>query len=246
MDHSADEREAARRRSAEELLREFGERARLVVYVAAAPGAGKTRRLLTDARRLLATGKRVAIGWIETKGRPDLERLAEGIPRIPPRNVTIGTNQFKEFDLDAALDAHPDVVLMDELAHDNLGDARNGKRWQDALELRAAGITVLGAFNISHLETVSAIAERLIGYPVREIVPLSFLKAADEVIALDASPAVALIHHPADVGSSRCTGGTPSCLGAHQAVRCVELLLQSALALKVHRRPRPPVVGLSP
>ena len=190
MDHSADEREAARRRSAEELLREFGERARLVVYVAAAPGAGKTRRLLTDARRLQASGKRVAIGWIETKGRPDLERLAEGIPRIPPRDVTIGANQFKEFDLDAALDAHPDVILMDELAHDNLGNARNGKRWQDALDLRAAGITVLGAFNISHLETVSATAERLIGYPVREIVPLAFLKAADEVIALDASPEI--------------------------------------------------------
>lgn len=190
MDRSADEREAARRRSAEELLREFGDRARLVIYIAAAPGAGKTRRLLTDARRLQAAGKRVAIGWIETKGRPDLERLAEGLPRIPPRTVTIGTNQYREFDLDAALEQHPDVIVMDELAHDNLGDARNGKRWQDALELRAAGITVLGAFNISHLETASATAERLIGYPIREIVPLSFLKTADEVVALDASPEI--------------------------------------------------------
>ncbi|HTC29252.1 MAG TPA: hypothetical protein VK702_00905 [Candidatus Acidoferrum sp.] len=190
MDRSADEREAARRRSAEELLREFGDRARLVVYIAAAPGAGKTRRLLTDARRMLASGKRVAIGWIETKGRPDLERLAEGVPRIPPRAVTIGTNKFEEFDLDAALAYHPDAIIMDELAHDNLGNARNGKRWQDALELRAAGITVLGAFNIAHLETVSATAERLIGYPNREIVPLSFLKTADEVIALDASPEI--------------------------------------------------------
>ncbi len=190
MEQSADEREAARRRSAEALLREFGERARLVVYIAAAPGAGKTRRLLSDARRLQAAGRRVAIGWIETKGRPDLERLAEGLPRIPPREVTIGTNHFKEFDLDAALAAHPDVILLDELAHDNLGNARNGKRWQDALELRNAGITVLGAFNIAHLETVSVTAERLIGYPVREIVPLSFLKSADEVIALDASPEI--------------------------------------------------------
>jgi len=190
MDRSADEREAARRRSAEELLREFGDRARLVIYVAAAPGAGKTRRLLTDARRLQAAGKRVAIGWIETKGRRDLDRLAEGLPRIPPRTVTMGANEYAEFDLEAALDYHPDVILMDELAHDNLGNARNGKRWQDALELRAAGVTVLGAFNIAHLETVSATAERLIGYPVREIVPLSFLKTADEVIALDASPEI--------------------------------------------------------
>ncbi len=190
MEQSADEREAARRRSAEALLREFGERARLVVYIAAAPGAGKTRRLLTDARRLQAAGRRVAIGWIETKGRPDLERLTEGLLRIPPRQVTIGTNRFEEFDLDAALATHPDVILLDELAHDNLGNARNSKRWQDALELRNAGITVLGAFNIAHLETVSVTAERLIGYPVREIVPLSFLKSADEVIALDASPEI--------------------------------------------------------
>ncbi len=190
MEQSADEREAARRRSAEALLREFGERARLVVYIAAAPGAGKTRRLLTDARRLQAAGRRVAIGWIETKGRPDLERLTEGLLRIPTRQVTIGTNRFEEFDLDAALTAHPDVILLDELAHDNLGNARNSKRWQDALELRNAGITVLGAFNIAHLETVSVTAERLIGYPVREIVPLSFLKSADEVIALDASPEI--------------------------------------------------------
>jgi two-component system, OmpR family, sensor histidine kinase KdpD len=188
MEQSADEREAARRRSAEALLREFGERARLVVYIAAAPGAGKTRRLLTDARLLQGAGRRVAIGWIETKGRPDLERLVEGLPRIPPREVTIGANRFEEFDLDAALAAHPDVIILDELAHDNLGDTRNSKRWQDALELRNAGITVLGAFNIAHLETVSITAERLIGYPVREIVPLSFLKSADEVVALDASP----------------------------------------------------------
>jgi two-component system sensor histidine kinase KdpD len=190
MEQSAEEREAARRRSAEELLREFGERARLVVYVAAAPGAGKTRRLLTDARRLQSAGKRVAVGWIETKGRPDLERLVEGLPRIPPRDVAIGAHHFAEFNLAAALAAHPDVILLDELAHDNLGDSRNGKRWQDALALRDAGITVLGAFNIAHLESASATAERLIGYPVREIVPLSFLKSADEVVALDASPEI--------------------------------------------------------
>jgi two-component system sensor histidine kinase KdpD len=172
----------------EQLLREYGEHARLVVYIAAAPGAGKTRRLLTDARRLQSAGKRVAIGWVETKDRPDLERLAEGIPRIPAREVTIGSQRYPAFDLEAAIAAKPDVVVLDELAHDNLGDAPNSKRWQDALALRDAGIGVLGAFNIAHLETVSATAERLLGYPVREIVPLSFLKSADEVIAIDASP----------------------------------------------------------
>ncbi len=180
------------RSTPEQLLREYGEHARLVVYIAAAPGAGKTRRLLTDARRFQSAGKRVALGWIETKGRSDIERLADGFPRIPPRHVTIGTQEFQEFDLDAALAAKPDVIVLDELAHDNLGDARNSKRWQDALALRNAGISVLGAFNISHLETVSPTAEALLGHPIRTIVPMSFLKEADEVIAIDASPELLL------------------------------------------------------
>ena len=164
------------------------EAARLVVYIAAAPRAGKTRRLLADARRLQALGKRVAIGSIETKGRLDLERLLEGLPVIPSRDVTIGSQHFAEFDFDAALAMKPDVLILDELAHESRGKARNVKRWQHALALRDAGIGVIGAFNIAHLETVRATAETLIGLPVREMVPLSFLKSADEVIALDASP----------------------------------------------------------
>ncbi len=173
---------------AEELLRELGGRARLVVYVASAPGSGKTRRLLEDARRLRADGKRVAIGWIETKGRPDLEIAASGLPRIPPRHITIGDRVFEDFDYEAALRERPDVVILDELAHDNLGDAPHAKRWQDALALKQHGIGVIGALNIQHVETVAPTAEALIGYPVREIVPLSFLQAADEVVALDVSP----------------------------------------------------------
>ncbi len=173
---------------AEELLRELGGRARLVVYVASAPGSGKTRRLLEDARRLAADGKRAVIGWVETKGRPDLERIAIGLPRIPPRQVQIGERTFEDFDFEAALREKPDVVILDELAHDNLGNAAHAKRWQDALALKQNGISVIGAFNIQHLETVAPTAEALIGYPVREIVPLAFLQAADEVVALDVSP----------------------------------------------------------
>lgn len=187
MDRPLDTHHGERRRSPEELLREFGEHARLVVYIAAAPGAGKTRRLLADGKRLAAAGKRVAIGWIETKERPDLQRLSEGLAQIPPRKVQNAGLTLEEFDLEAALAEKPDVILLDEVAHGNLGQSLNGKRWQDALALRDAGISVLSAFNIAHLETVSATAEALIGYSIREIVPLSFLKAADEVIALDAS-----------------------------------------------------------
>ncbi len=173
---------------AEELLRELGHRARLVVYVASAPGAGKTRRLLEDGRRLQAAGTRTAIGWIETKGRPDLEVAAATLPRVPPRHVTLGNAAFEEFDYEAAVRERPDVLLLDELAHDNLEGAVHAKRWQDALALRDRGISVIGAFNIAHLETVAPTAEALLGYPVREIIPLSFLQSADEVIALDVSP----------------------------------------------------------
>lgn len=170
------------------MLRELGGRARLVVYVASAPGAGKTRRLLEDARRMQAAGKRVLLGWVETKNRPDIERIAASLPRLPPRRAHVGGRLYDEFDYEAALRAKPDVIVLDELAHDNLGDSAHAKRWQDALALREHGIGVIGAFNIQHLETIAPTAEALIGYPIREIIPLSFLQNADEVIAIDVSP----------------------------------------------------------
>ncbi|GAC1311449.1 MAG: universal stress protein [Vulcanimicrobiaceae bacterium] len=176
------------RPSAEALLKDVGSAPRLTVYLASAPGAGKTRRLLDDAVRAHEAGKSVAIGWIETKGRPDLDRLVARLPRVPTRSVRIGSATFEDFDFDAALALHPDLLLLDELAHANLEGGAHGKRWQDALALRAAGIAVSGALNIQHVETVAATAEGLIGYPVREIVPLSFLRAADQVVALDVSP----------------------------------------------------------
>lgn len=182
--------EEERKRKASELLDEMRVRARLLVYIASAAGAGKTRRLLDDARRLRAAGKNVAIGWIDLKGRPELETLAQDLPRIPARTAEIEGEGFPEFDFQAAAAAKPDALILDELAHDNLPGSINPKRWQDALALRAAGISVLGAFNIAHLETAAPVAEAALGYPVREIVPLSFLRAADEVIALDVSPSL--------------------------------------------------------
>jgi two-component system, OmpR family, sensor histidine kinase KdpD len=173
---------------AEQLLAEIGGRPRLVVYVAAAPGAGKTRRLLNEGVRLQAGGKRVFIGWIETKGRLDLEELAATLPRIPARRATVNGSEFSDFDFEAAVRERPDVVLLDELAHENLPGGAHVKRWQDAEALRAAGIGTIGALNVAHLESVAPTVESLLGYPVREIVPLSFLKSADEVVALDVSP----------------------------------------------------------
>ncbi|MGZ3495934.1 MAG: hypothetical protein ACXWNK_02210 [Vulcanimicrobiaceae bacterium] len=180
--------EGRRRAAAERAFDELGTRARLLVYIAAAAGAGKSRRLLDDAHRAQLAGRNVAIGWIETKGRPDLERLAEGIPRIPPRMAKVGNEEFPEFDFEEAIRMHPDVIVLDELAHDNLPGSTNAKRWQDALALREHGISVISAFNIAHLDTAAPVAEVATGFPVREIIPISFLKSADEVIALDVSP----------------------------------------------------------
>jgi two-component system, OmpR family, sensor histidine kinase KdpD len=176
------------RPSAETLLRDLGAVPRLTVYIAVAPGAGKTHRLLQDARRLIGESMRVAIGNIETKGRPDLEELARGIPRIPARIVRIGNAEFSDFDYDAALAQKPQIIILDELAHTNAQGGRHIKRWQDACALRDAGISVIGALNIAHLDSVAPIAERLVGFPVREIVPMSFLRKADQVIALDTPP----------------------------------------------------------
>jgi two-component system sensor histidine kinase KdpD len=176
------------RAAPEQLLRQFGLSPKLTVYLAAAPGSGKTHRLLSEARSRMNAGSRVVIGWIETKGRPQLDELCDGIPAIPPRIVEIAGARFAEFDLDAALAAKPEVLILDELPHTNLAGSIHAKRWQDALALRAAGIGVLTGFNIQHLESAAPIAERLLGFPVREIIPDSFLAAADEVVAIDASP----------------------------------------------------------
>lgn len=173
----------------ERLLQRLGlSTKRLTVFLSAAPGSGKTHRLLTEARARTAAGNKVVIGWIETKGRPLLQEVAAGIPVIPPRLVEVSGARFAEFDFEAALAAKPDILILDELPHTNLAGSKHAKRWQDALALRDAGIGVITAFNIQHLESAAPAAERLLGFPVREIIPDSFLSAADEVVAIDASP----------------------------------------------------------
>lgn len=178
----------ASRPDAEKLLAEYGDRPRLTVYLSAAAGAGKTRRLLLEIARLRAMGRDAVLGWVELKGRADLERLAEGLSRIPPRVVERNGRRFSEFDFEAALNRKPQVLALDEVAHENLPGSRFAMRWEEALALREAGVSVLCAFNIAHLESVAPVAERLMGHALRALVPDRFLQSADEVIALDVSP----------------------------------------------------------
>jgi two-component system, OmpR family, sensor histidine kinase KdpD len=180
-----------RRSDAATLLAELGLTPKLTIYLGGAPGAGKTHRLLTDALGEAKAGRRVAIGWIETKHRPQLEALAAPLPRIPPRRFPAGGSAaIADFDLDAALASDYETIVLDELAHANPAGAAHAKRWQDALALRAAGKSVLGAFNVMHLDTVAPVAERITGFPIRELVPIAFLRKADRVIALDVAPSI--------------------------------------------------------
>ena len=181
--------EATETRSrAEALLSDIDGRPRLRVYLGIAPGAGKTHRMLEDALALKKLGRRVYIGALETKGRPDLEALAKPLPRVPSRQVHIGESTFEEFDFNKALALKPDVVVLDELAHANLEGSAHSKRWQDAAALVESGVGVLGAVNVQHIESIAPAAERIIGFPVREIVPMSFIKHVDQLVAVDVSP----------------------------------------------------------
>jgi len=162
---------------------ERGPEAQLVVFLGGAPGAGKTHRLLTEAVELQRAGRRVAVGWIETKGRPSLDELAAQLPRIPLRDF----DGQPDFDLGAAFASDYDTFVLDELAHTNPPGAPSQTRWLDALALRAADRSVLGAFDVEHLSSVVAEAARIVEHPIGEIVPLWFLHDAEAVVAIDVS-----------------------------------------------------------
>lgn len=161
-------------------------RGKLTVFLGAAPGVGKTYAMLERARGLKAGGMDVVIGLVETHGRNETAKLAEGIEVLPRQN---GDTPYGEFDLDAALVRRPALLIVDELAHTNAPGSRHPKRYQDIAELVGAGIDVWTALNIQHLESLSDLVARIAGIPVRETVPDIVLKRADEVILVDLPPA---------------------------------------------------------
>src|SRR6516162_1139221 len=143
--------------------------------------------MLEEARALHARGVDVVLGFVEPHGRPDTEKLMEGLPQIPRRKFEYRGVVVEEMDLDALLARKPEVAIVDELAHTNVPLARNKKRYQDVLELLAAGINVIGAVNVQHLESLNDVVERVTGVTVRETIPDSFLRSADQVVNLDLS-----------------------------------------------------------
>jgi len=163
-------------------------RGRLTVFLGAAPGVGKTFAMLTRARRLKADGVDVVIGIAETHGRSETADLLAGLETIPRRAVAYKDRTIEEFDLDAALARRPRILVVDELAHSNAPGSRHPKRFQDIEELLTAGIDVWTALNIQHLESLSDVVAQITGAPIRELVPDTVLKHADDVILIDLPP----------------------------------------------------------
>jgi two-component system sensor histidine kinase KdpD len=158
-----------------------GTRGKLRVYLGAAPGVGKTYAMLGEAHRRAERGTDVAVGFVETHGRRFTEEMIEGLEVIPRRSLDYRGTTFEEMDVDAVLERHPKVVLVDELAHTNVPGSRNEKRWQDVEELLAAGIEVITTVNIQHLESVNDVVEKITGVVQQETVPDAVVRAADQI-----------------------------------------------------------------
>ena len=161
------------------------DRAKLRVYIGAAPGVGKTYQMLEDARALKKRGVDVVIGLVETYGRADTEAQIGDLEIVSRRKIPYKGVELEEMDLDAILARKPQMCIVDELAHTNVPGSRHEKRYQDVLDLLDAGINVLTAVNIQHLETLNDLVSRVTGVRVRETVPDTFLDRADEVINVD-------------------------------------------------------------
>ncbi|HWR38084.1 MAG TPA: sensor histidine kinase KdpD [Patescibacteria group bacterium] len=163
-------------------------RGKLTVFLGAAAGVGKTYTMLETAQERLADGIQVVIGWIETHGRQETEKLVTGLPRLPARLLNYREREMTEMDVDAVLRLKPELVLVDELAHTNIPGSRHVRRFQDVEELLQAGINVYTTVNIQHIESLNDIVAQITGVSVRETVPDSVLEQADTIQLIDIPP----------------------------------------------------------
>jgi two-component system, OmpR family, sensor histidine kinase KdpD len=166
-------------------LVERSKRGRLKLYIGFAAGVGKTYRMLEEAHALKRRGVDIVIGFIETHGRAETAALMEGLELVPRRRVEYRGVEVEEMSLNNILKRNPAVAIVDELPHTNVPGSRNRKRYQDVIELLDAGISVVGAFNVQHLESLKDLVERVTGVVIRETIPDSFVKQADQVVNLD-------------------------------------------------------------
>ncbi len=178
-----------RRPSPESLLAQLkeSEQARLRVYIGAAPGVGKTYQMLEDAHQLRRQGIDIVVAVVETHGRAETAALISDLERVPMRKIEYRGVTLEEMDVEAVIARRPAIAIVDELAHTNVPGSKNHKRYEDVLSLLDAGVSVITAVNIQHLESLNDAVARTTGVRVRETVPDAFLRRADEVVNVDVS-----------------------------------------------------------
>ncbi|MFD2519897.1 sensor protein KdpD [Emticicia soli] len=160
-------------------------RGKFKVYIGMSAGVGKTYRMLQEAHALLRNGIDVKIGYIETHNRAETHALLEGLPVVPRRKLFYKGKELEELDVQAIINLRPEVVIVDELAHSNIEGSKNDKRWQDVVEVLDAGINVISAVNIQHIESLNEEVKAITGIEVKERIPDSVLAQADEVVNID-------------------------------------------------------------
>jgi two-component system sensor histidine kinase KdpD len=160
-------------------------RGKFKIYIGMSAGVGKTYRMLQEAHALLKNGIDLKIGYIETHNRPETQNLLEGLPVIPRRKLFYKGKELEELDVQAIINLRPEVVIIDELAHTNIEGSKNEKRWQDVMEVLEAGINVISAVNIQHIESLNEEIKQITGIEVKERIPDSVLAQADEVVNID-------------------------------------------------------------
>lgn len=157
------------------------------LYIGMIAGVGKTYRMLEDARSLLQNGIDVKIGFIETHGRVETEKLIDGLPIIPRKKIFYKGKELDEMDLQTILNMRPEIVIVDELAHSNIPGTKNEKRWQDVVEILDSGINVISAVNIQHIESLNEEIGKITGIDVQERIPDYLLSYTDEIVNIDLS-----------------------------------------------------------
>src|SRR5262249_26596755 len=160
----------------------------LRVYLGAAPGVGKTYKMLEEGHRRRDRGTDVVIGYVETHGRANTAAMIGNLEVVPRKQIAYRGTTFDEMDVDAILARRPDVALGDELAHANVPGSRYAKRWQDIQELLGAGITVVTNLNIQHLESINDVVRQITGVPQRETVPDQIVRRAEQIELVDMTP----------------------------------------------------------
>lgn len=163
-------------------------RGNLRVYLGMAPGVGKTFAMLDEGKRRRERGADVVVGVVETHGRIHTQEKLKDLTILPRKEMSYAGRTFTEMDLDAILQRHPQIVLVDELAHTNINGSKNEKRWQDVEEILDAGIDVISTVNIQHLESIHDVVEKITGISQAETIPDLLLRQADQVEIVDITP----------------------------------------------------------